>query len=62
VKRSFVLLALLAVAAQAADAAEEGRRLLYAVNQAARERGSGARAKSHSLFCTTCRARGKVSW
>jgi hypothetical protein len=36
----FLCSALLAVAAQVADAAEEGRRLLYAVNQAARERGS----------------------
>src|SRR6266446_5290647 len=35
-----VLAALLAIAAPAADAAEEGRRLLYAVNQSARERGS----------------------
>ncbi len=39
-KLLFLLLALLAIAAQATDAAEEGRRLLYAVNQSARERGS----------------------
>jgi hypothetical protein len=36
----FVLWSLVAIAVPAADAAEEGRRLLYAVNQAARERGS----------------------
>jgi hypothetical protein len=36
----FFCCSLLAVAAQAADAAEEGRRLLYAVNQSGRERGS----------------------
>jgi hypothetical protein len=40
VKFPFALSALLAIAAQAADAAEDGRRLLFAVNQSARERGS----------------------
>jgi hypothetical protein len=40
VKLLFALPVLLAIAAQAAAAAEEGRRLLYAVNQSARERGS----------------------
>ena len=39
-KFMFLCWGLLALLAQAADAAEKGRRLIYAVNQSARERGS----------------------